>query len=231
MDFYLYLLLTLAYAGLLVFGFRRVRETGIPSYSNLVLLIALGLVYDNAIIMLGRTIGEGGTLYALSTLRFWTHAFFTPALVLVAWDLLHRTGVSWARTPAARTGSWVLTLILVVYQIAFGTLKEVSRLVPEEKAGVLRYASSESAGGPLMVIVTSLVLLGAGIVLFIKRRWIWMALGVGLLFVSQGLPLPFESSALTNIFELVLIVSLWATVRHVDRHGDGAVRSRRQALA
>ena len=43
------------------------------------------LVYDNAIIGVGRFIGEGPFLEGANLARFWIHAFVTPKLV--AWAL------------------------------------------------------------------------------------------------------------------------------------------------
>ncbi|MGF7031183.1 hypothetical protein J2T17_002089 [Paenibacillus mucilaginosus] len=224
MDMPIYAALACAYLVLIAFGWSRVREQGDFSYSSIPLLVALGLFYDNAIIAAGEWIGEGRTLRFLSTFRYWTHALFTPALVLFAWDTLRRADLRWAQHPWSRGAAWLVTLGLVAYQTFTAALPETASLAPLREYGVLRYVPQAETGGPLMVIVTSMLLLAAGLILAFRQRWIWMAAGTAALFVGRMIPLPFESSALTNIYELILIVSLWATARHQDHSSRWTVR-------
>ncbi|WP_426449545.1 hypothetical protein ACP26L_31600 [Paenibacillus sp. S-38] len=224
MDMPIYMALACAYLVLIAFGWNRVREQGGFTYSSIPLLVALGLFYDNGIIAAGEWFGEGRTLRFLSTFRYWTHALFTPALVLFAWDTLRRADIGWAHRPWSRGAAWLVTLGLVVYQTLTAALRETTSLAPLREYGVLRYVPLAETGGPLMVIITSALLLAAGLILAFRQRWIWMAAGTAALFVGRMIPLPFESSALTNIYELLLIVSLWATAKHQDRSGIWTAR-------
>ncbi|MFD2611716.1 hypothetical protein [Paenibacillus gansuensis] len=53
-----------------------------------------------------------------------------------------------------------------------------------------------------------------------KRRWPWMALATAILFIGRAIPMKLESSAITNVFELMLAVSLMATIRRQDKYGE-----------
>ncbi|ANE48218.1 hypothetical protein SY83_20150 [Paenibacillus swuensis] len=217
MDLWIYLLLTAAYAVILTAGIRRLTKLGWNHGSNFLLLVAFGLFYDNGLIAIGKWVGEGESLKNLSYLRYWTHAFFTPTLILVGLNILRRSHFKWASMTPAKATAWILTIGLVLYQIKVNTLEEVASLVPLREYGVLRYVAEAEGGGPVMVIIIATLLFVAGLLMAFKRRWIWMALGVAVLFVGRSLPMPIDSSALTNIYELILIVSLWFTIRHLDR--------------
>lgn len=51
---------------------------------SVIFLVGLGLVYDNALIAVGKFIGEGTLLEALNLARYWSHAFLTSLLILFA---------------------------------------------------------------------------------------------------------------------------------------------------
>lgn len=218
MDFWIYSIITFAYIILLFAMITSVSRTGRWFYYPILLVIlALGLAYDNGIIAAGHTIGEGKLLMMLSSLRFWIHAFVTPGLILVGYYILRRSGASFASRAYIRISAWALTLVLILYQIFAQTLHEVKNLQLVQEYGVLRYTAEGTSGPPIMVIVVGFVLLFIGIIIIFRQKWVWMFVGTALLFIGQAVPLPFESSAATNIFELILIISLWVTIRFQDR--------------
>lgn len=217
MDFWIYLVLGIAYCFLLGMLSVRLSRTSWLRIPLFLWIVTLCLAYDNLAIAFGEAIGEGDTLEFLSVLRYWTHALFTPTLALVGWDIIRRSGVRWAGTTAATVTAWTFTIALIIYQIVTSTLKETAELIPEREFGVLRYVPTAEPGGLIMVILVSAVLLLAGIILLVKKRWFWLALGTVLLFVGRAIPLPFESSAITNIYELILISTIYATVCYQDR--------------
>ncbi|MCZ8519923.1 MULTISPECIES: hypothetical protein [Paenibacillus] len=217
MDTLIYTALACAYLLLIASGLQRLRERGGLSYSSIPLLVTLGLFYDNGIIAAGEWIGEGRPLRFLSEFRYWTHALFTPSLVLFAWDTLRRAGISRAHTLWSEATAWLVTLGLAAYQTITAVLPEVASLAPLREYGILRYVPQAEGGGPLMVIAVAGLLLAAGMILAFRQRWVWMAAGTAVLFAGRLIPMPLESSALTNVFELILIIALWATARHQDR--------------
>lgn len=97
MDTFLYLFFTGSYIALLIWGLIGIRKQDLPQWTSFIYLIILALIYDNGIIAFGKWIGEGELLETLNLLRFWTHAFLTPLLVLFATGTLKESGVLWAQ--------------------------------------------------------------------------------------------------------------------------------------
>ncbi|WP_211745750.1 hypothetical protein [Paenibacillus sp. Marseille-Q4541] len=217
MDFWMYSMITLAYIVLLILMIKMISQTNHwHQYPIFMVIVALGLAYDNGIIAAGNRIGEGALLMMLSSLRFWIHAFVTPCLILVGYYILRRSSVAFASRSYIRICAWIVTILLILYQIFIHTLHEIRNLQLVQDYGVLRYIAGGTTGPPVMVIVVGVVLLVVGIMIMIRHKWIWMFVGTAILFIGQAVPLPFESSAPTNILELILIISLWATIRYQD---------------
>lgn len=216
MDLLLYFFFTAAYIGLLIWGLVRQRSWNFMSF---VYVVLLGLIYDNAIIAIGNFVGEGTLLENLSLLRFWSHAFLTPALVLFSWGALNRAGVDWAKKKAVFYGALLYTLALIVIEIATETWG--LEIAAAREYGVLRYTSAEpSSGPPLMVLLVSLVLIIAGFVIWRKAGWIWMLAGAVIMTLGSAVPIPVESSAVTNAFELFLLFTLVWTKVHLERNEE-----------
>lgn len=180
------------------------------NYAIFQIFVLFSLAYDNGIIAAGRFIGEGELLKGLSSVRFWLHAFATPTLVLVGYYILRSSQVKFSKHIITHIAAWVITVGLIIYQIS-STLQEVKSLIPIQEYGVLRYTSESLAGPPFMVIIVGFLLLLIGIIVLVKQKWVWLFVGTLLLFVGQALPIPVASTAVTNIFELILMVSIWVT--------------------
>ncbi|WP_336781757.1 hypothetical protein [Paenibacillus illinoisensis] len=180
------------------------------NYAIFQIFVLFSLAYDNGIIAAGRFIGEGELLMGLSSVRFWLHAFATPTLVLVGYYILRSSQVKFSKHIITHIAAWVITVGLIIYQIS-STLQEVKSLIPMEEYGVLRYTSESLAGPPFMVIIVGFLLLLIGIIVLVKQKWVWLFVGTLLLFVGQAIQIPVASTAVTNIFELILMVSIWIT--------------------
>lgn len=50
-----------------------------------------------------------------------------------------------------------------------------------------------------------------------RSGWVWLLVGSAVMAVGSGVPIPVESGAVINAFELILLVSLLATRQHQDR--------------
>lgn len=216
MDTLLYFLFTAAYMGLVIWGLRRQRSWNFMSFIYLVLL---GLIYDNGMIALGKFIGEGPLLENLSLLRFWSHAFLTPALVLFSYGALQEAGVEWSRKRIVGIAAIFYTAALIIAELLLETIG--MELMIEKEYGVLRYVSADPASGPpIMVLLVSVVLLAAGVILWKRRGWKWMLVGAVVMTIGSAVPIPVESSAATNAFELFLLAALVSTKVHLERRHD-----------
>ena len=148
------------------------------------------MVYDNLVLATGRFLGEGQLLESLNLARFWIHALLTPLLVVFAGSLV------------------VLELVTVVSGLS---------LQPEREYGVLSYADTDRGGGPpLMVLFVTAALLVAAFAVWRRQGWAWLLAGTVLIAVGSAVPLPVESGAVTNAFELILLASIMATKQFQD---------------
>ncbi|MBN3554286.1 hypothetical protein JYA63_08425 [Fictibacillus nanhaiensis] len=217
MDTILYFVYTAAYLVLLILCINFGNRCDV---SSLLYLVLFGLVYDNGLIAIGKFIGEGPLLENLSHLRFWFHAFFTPTLVLFSWNVLKRAGFAFAKWKVVYIGALLYTIALVIMEIITETYG--MKIVPEREHGLLRYVSADtSTGPPLMVLFVSIALITAGAVLWKRTGWKWMLIGTVVMTVGSAVPIPVESAAITNGFELFLMCTLVATKIHQDRQLKG----------
>lgn len=206
-----------AYSVLLVWGIRLAQTNGWKSLSNVLLLVIAALVYDNAVLALGRFIGEGTLLENLSFPRFYLHAFFTPLLVLFALSSLRRAGVDWAFKKWANLLFYGLTLSLIIYELLIEM--QGLDLVSGWEYGVLSYSNATASNGiPLMVLIVSVVLIIASLYVWRKQQWPWFFIATVIMFVGNAIPFPLPSAAITNAFELILLIGLFFTKRFQDTH-------------
>jgi hypothetical protein len=221
LDPYIYALYSLIYLFLFLWGLKSSIKNGFILLMNVLLLVTFGLVYDNLVLALGSLIGEGTFLKSMNLLRFWFHALFTPLLILFSWAAVSKTtDIRWLKGRAGLLLAASLTLAMVISELVQNTLG--IKLVPDHSYGVLSYDSAASHGPPIMIIGVTIALLIAGFVLWKKRNWKWMALGVILMGIGSAVPLPLESDAATNGFELILLVSLWATKDFLEKNQASA---------
>lgn len=213
MDLVLFSLLTAAYIGLLVWAVSRQKRWTLMAF---VYLVLSGLIYDNGIIAIGKFIGEGPLLENLNAMRYWIHAFFTPALVLFSLGAIRAAGIHWARkqwAAVAAAGAFVVLVVIEIWQVTWGT-----EFSPIREYGVLKYAATEEASGPpFMILLVSAALLIAGAIVWKKAGWAWMFVGSVIMGIGSGVTIPVESAAVTNIFELILLTSLVWTKIHLEK--------------
>lgn len=210
MDTFLYFFFLAVYVVLFIWAISLAKKYGWFSASNVLLLVILGLVVDNALLAFGRYIGTGHFLETISYTRFWGHALFTPTLVLFAWDSLKKADIRWAKTSTAKFITYLLPIALICFELFTETLG--LKLEANWKYGVLSYSNVESSGGPpLMVLIISLVLIVSAFIVWRKQKWIWYLLGTVIMTIGSAVPLPIQSNAYMNGFELILLISLLAT--------------------
>ncbi|MEO3781788.1 hypothetical protein ABGB12_00530 [Actinocorallia sp. B10E7] len=186
----------------------------------LVAVICLGLAYDNFVIAAGNPMGFGETLEALSAPRFWMHALLTPLLIIAGGVLAGRLGVGWAATRAAAVAGWALVLALM----GLGAVEDIVRLslAPEKYADVLRYTNESTEGPPIPAVVTILVLLALGVMIWRSAGSPWLCLGSITMFAAAaaGVAHPWMG----NVGELALQASIVATLSAATRAGSPSTR-------
>ncbi|MBT2759486.1 hypothetical protein J7E71_26820 [Mesobacillus foraminis] len=218
MDKYLFLAFSLFYIGLFLWGLQRGQKVPLIMKASL-LLVTAGLIYDNGILAVSDQFGKSEGLKKLHFLRYWIHALFTPTLVLFSWTVIKNTDTELSKKRGAGLAAFSLTALLIIWELVHTA--QLS-LKPVNQYGVLNYESAASQGPPIMIMAVSAALLFAGIVVWKKQSWKWMAIGVALMAAGSAIPLPIKSNAATNCFELILISSLWATLVFQEKKLKGA---------
>lgn len=211
MDAFIYGVITVLYILLLAYGiflWKRDSDHG-PRY--LLFLVTAALVWDNGVMAVGNWIGEGELLKGLNLARFWLHAFCTPLLAVVAFDLMRKAGSPWAPKSIARWGAWIVAAVLIILELVTETTG--IKIKPVHEFGALRYVpAGEPSEPPLMVILVMVLLLAAGVVLWKRKVTSVLFWGTLLMAVGSAIPIPVDSKATTNVFELLLIASAWRSL-------------------
>lgn len=209
MSTIIFYLFSFGYICLLIWGFF-LAQNKFSHTSNVLLLVIVGLIYDNVIIASGKFIGEGALLQTLSYLRFYLHAIVTPTLILFAWSMYHHMNVEEPDPqPSFKILAYLITIGLISYELM--TLITGLELMAKREYGLLTYDTTSSMGMPMMIIIVMIVLGLVGFILLRVERNFWMLLGTILTFIGSILTIWFKHPALMNGFEFLLIVSLLIT--------------------
>ncbi|MFE9722781.1 hypothetical protein ACFYQ5_04040 [Streptomyces sp. NPDC005794] len=183
-------------------------------------LVCFALVWDNGVIAMGGLVGAGPLLQAMSVPRFVLHALLTPLLVLWSLSAADRAGLLRARRRLVRGAAAGLAVLLV----AAGALHDILGLSlrAERWADTLRYVNdAASPTGPLPAVITGLVVLAAGIVLWRHTGFPWLALTAAVMVVVSGAAA--QVPVLGNAGEVVLGAGLLLTVRGLRPQRDRCV--------
>jgi hypothetical protein len=210
----IYLICAACSLAMAVAGLRRLRAA--PSLALALILPAIiGILYDNLVIALGRTLGEGPLLVALTWPRFVLHVLVLPPLIVAMLLLARGAGVRWADHRAAM----IVAAVLAAATLAAGVIREFTQLdlAASYHGDILFYTHAHSTGPPpgaVMLLVGAIIYGGA---IGLRARWPWLALAA--LYTLLAVPVPDAglSGALVNTGEILLMgAMLLAARRFVD---------------
>ncbi len=206
---FLYLFLGFSYLCLFIWGIFLARKSGLLQLTHLLLLVIIGLIYDNLIIAIGKFIGEGNVLERLSYVRFLLHALFTPTLILFAFGICKRLGLPWSKKTIWKIVFSLTTLGLILYEL----LASVSglELEPNWEDGILTYTSNGHSDSPIMVIIVTVILGIIGFILTRKFHFPWLLLGTIIMISGGILTIWIKNSSIMNLLELLLMIALLIT--------------------
>jgi hypothetical protein len=194
----------------------------------LVLLIPqFFLFYDNFVVGVGRFVGVSDLLYAISWPRFWVHWVAGVWVVIAAGSILRLAGISWMRPWGAMLPFCLLTVVLVLIELPnFWSIQ----LYPACADGLVRYTTRIAAGDscvdatfvvrqrdtPLAIIIANFVVIGAGVVLAVARRFPWVLIGSVGMLLTAGVP-ALRALRLDNFGEVLILGSLIWAIAHFTR--------------
>jgi hypothetical protein len=236
----LFLLFAVVHVAIWLWTFREWQRLGRPVALSLILFGNLLLWYDNFRIGIGRFLGEGELLYALTIPAFLWHWTILPLLVIVAGSIARMAGFAWAQNKLVMGAFCLVAVWLFSLDAPYamgllfgdvGPFKAVT-MAPACLADTLRYtttltpfqfctpdAVARSVGpGPFVAIFMNAIMLALGILIWVKRGWKWLALGPGAMFIAAGAggSLPY-GLPLANFGEILFTLGVTATVVHFAR--------------
>ncbi len=227
---YLFLAYAAIHLGLWLWGWRLWAQTGRPVALFLVLFGATLLFYDNLRIGLGRFIGPGETLYALSVPAFAWHWSMLPLLVIAAGAVARQADVAWAGHRLVMGAFCAVAVALSAHDIPkifemdlrvaclADTVRYSTNVAAAQLCSPADQPFSSGAGTALVAIITNLIVLAVGIVLWVRRKWPWLAIGSGAMFIAAGafLRSPW-SLPIGNFGEICITLSFILTCAHFAR--------------
>jgi len=222
-----------------IWGWKLWTETGRPVALLLVLVGGTLLFYDNFRIGIGRFIGLGDLLYNMSVPAFAWHWSMLPLLVIAAGSVARLAGLPWARHKVVMGAFCLVAIALSAHDIPkifsmdlYPTcLDDTVRYSTTSKEGQLCNPTDEvvakGADAAIVAIITNVFVLAVGIALWIQRRWPWLAIGSGFMFVAAGgfaghkygLPI-------ANLGEIFITLGMIVTSAHFGRLQLRGVRAR-----
>lgn len=221
MSSLIFLLYAAAHLALFAWALRLFLSYRHPATVPL-LIVTFGLVYDNMLLGAGAGIGHGEMLETLSVPRFFMHAFGTPLLMLTALGLVRRSDAPWSRSTILAAGIALLTLAMIAVGVEVDLLR--LDLAPKAPAGVVSYGNAASHGPPVAPIVTILVLIAAGMVVWRRGAGPWLLLGALIQFAAAAIG---DSIVIAgNLGELALLAGLVITDAHLSGEGRDRVSAR-----
>ena len=168
------------------------------------------LVWDNAVVTLGASLGPGPVLIALSWPRFIGHALLTPIWILTAFEYARRVGVEWLQGRGSRVAEWSLYLAMA----GLGFVRSVVLLRFEEvHQGDLFYYTNGGGfpGPPIPALFMVILVIGAGVLVLRRTGWPWMLAGGVVMFLAAVVPIGVAGFLTSNAGEVALSLALVAT--------------------
>ncbi len=219
-------MLTAAYVGfalaqltLAIWAFRLFARRRSLGAFVVALPIAL-LVWDNAIVAVGATIGDGSLLVALSWPRFIGHALLTPVWILTGFEYARRVGVPWLQRRSSLYAEWILYLAMA----ALGFVRSVVllRFEPVTQGDLFYYTNGGGfPGPPIPAIVMVVVVIIGGAAVLRRTGWRWMLVGGVIMFVAAAIPASVVGFIVSNAGEVALSLALVATERFLQSRESG----------
>lgn len=227
---FIFLAYAIVHIGIWLWGWKLWAETGKPVSLLIVLVGGTLLFYDNFRIGIGRFIGEGDLLYNMSVPAFAWHWSLLPLLVIAAGSVARLAGLQWAQGKLVMGAFCVVAVGLSAMDIPkifamdlhiaclddtvrYTTTVKESQLCSPDDQVVTRGADAAT-----VAIITNVIVLAVGIALWIQRRWAWLAVGSGLMFVAAG---GFATSKyalpIANLGEISITLGFILTCAHFAR--------------
>lgn len=204
-----------------------------PSTAQWLATVPLGLLwYDNVVIGIGGTLGEGDLLISLNTYRFLAHYVFLPFAIVAIGSMAKQAGFKWAQ-PRVVMGAFVLLASYFMLHDLY--LFKNSTFYPSCFADTLRYTTriaeytacgpdAEIGAGkaippiPAITMSNMMIVFGAYLWWKVGYRWLFLA-SVGAL-VFFAIPYSRTGGIFSNMGEPIITAVVVLTASHITRYRD-----------
>jgi hypothetical protein len=191
------------------------------------------LWYDNFVIGIGSTLGQGDLLVQLNYVRFVAHYVGLPMTFIALGAMAREAGFPWARHRLVMGAFCTLATGFIAHDL---WLLSQSTFYPSCFADTLRYtthiASYTACGAdadigagrsiaPVPAITLTNMLILFGIYLWIRIGWKWLALGSVGALVFFAVPYAQTGGILGNVGEPIISIVIVATAAHIARTRRG----------
>ena len=222
-----FLLFSAVHLALWIWGWRAWARNGRPRALFLVLFGGTLLFYDNLRIGLGRFIGPGELLEAMTRPAFMWHWTMLPLLIIAAGIIARTAGLGWAQSRFAMGAFCAVASVLIIIDVpkifdfdlyitcVADTVRYSVNVGPEYLCSPDDPVVTGGPGAALVAILTNIVVLLVGIALWIQRGWKWLALGSGAMFIAAGaFAQSYWSLPIANFGEILITASLIFSALH-----------------
>lgn len=181
----------------------------------LLLLVIVGLVYDNGVSSMGFLIGEGQVLKWLNIPRFVLHVFVTPLICVLGFEFARLAQVPAALRRQAPWAVWGLVAVLMV--VGFFQEFVPMDFVPKTLFGVVTY-SHPKPSPPIAAIVANFFVIAASVLIWRRIRWPVLLITSVLMLLLGGFPQKFFGLIPGNAGEIIFV---WGFVLALKRLPSG----------
>ncbi len=187
------------------------------------------LWYDNFVIGIGGTLGEGALLLGLNTGRFLAHYIALPMTFIALGAMAREAGFLWAQSKLVMGAFCTLAVYFILHDL---WLFSQSTFYPSCFADTLRYTTSISAftacsptaeigAGksipPIPALTMTAMMILFGVYLWIKIGWKWLTLGSLGALTFFAVPFGPTGGIFGNIGEPIICAVIIATAAHIAR--------------
>jgi hypothetical protein len=221
----LFLVFAALQAALFVWLLRLWRRTRAPATAVL-LVPQFFLIWDNLRVVSGAVLGHGPLLYALSWPAFWSHWMTGCWLIIASGSILRLAGFEFARQRWVMGAFCLVAVALMAHDLPYFWTRDI---YPVCELGLIRYSGAVSevsrcsvdqalvaSDFPLAPVVTCLVVIGSGALLWLRRGFPWMALGAIGMLLTAALP-ALRAHKIDNFGEVLIVLGATLAIARFAR--------------